>query len=147
MDKITKVFTRANAKHWPANFEKILRFAWQSSDKDLKVTVEEDDDSRSTKQNRLMWMWHSELSSHIKESQGGVFSSETIHIYVVEELLPLHVIETPKGPKIERTQTSKLGVKAMAGFITAYEMWAADKYHCVFTQPQDLYFDSMMRDL
>jgi len=146
MDKIVKVFTRANAKHWLVNVEKILIFSWQNSDKDLKVTVEEDSDGRSIRQNKLMWKWHSELSEHIKETQGGVFSPEVIHLYVVKELLPMQVIETPEYPEVIRTETKKLNVKPMANFLTSYEMWAADKYQCQFTRPEDLYMKAVMKD-
>jgi len=146
MDKITKVFTRANAKHWNVNLAKIIKYAWNSTDKDLKITIEEATDGRGLAQNRLLWLWHNELSNHINEHQGQIYGTEIIHIYVVGELLPKHVIETPAGPEIERTQTKKLGVKAFAEFLTKYDMWATDKYKCQFTHPEDLYLKAVMKD-
>ena len=146
MTKQTRFINPSNPKQGFDAITQVMRDMYVTANgKPLVVTIDIDDDSRSTKQNRLLWMWHSELSEHIKEHQGGDYGSETIHIYVVEELLPMHVIETPKGPKIDRTQTSKLGVKPMARFLTRYEMWAADKYECNFTQPQDLYIEAIMR--
>ena len=146
MDKITKVFTRANAKHWPVNLEKILRFAYQHSDKDLKVTVEEDVADRTLAMNRLLYMWHGELSKHILETTGKKFSTDDIHEYVIEQLLPKRVVMIDDNPIIVRTKTSKLKVKPFSELLMTYEMWAADKYQCQFTQPEDLYLKAVMKD-
>ena len=146
MTKQTRFINPANPKQGFDAITQLLRDMYKvAAGKPLRVTVEIDEDSRSARQNRLLFKWHSELANHIKEHQGGVYSVETIHIYVVKELLPMHVIETPKGLELERTETSKLGVKAMAKFLQAYEMWVADKYECNFTQPQDLYIEAIMR--
>ena len=146
MDKITKVFTRANAKHWPANLEKILRHYWQNSDKDLTVTVEEAEDNRRIAQNRLLFMWHNELSKHIDETTGHKFSSDDIHEYVAEQLLPKRAITLDNNPIIVRTKTSKLKVKEFAEFLTRYDIWANEKYNCKFTHPEDLYLKAVMKD-
>ena len=146
MDKITKVFTRANAKHWPANLEKILRHYWQNSDKDLTVTVEEAEDNRRIAQNRLLFMWHNELSKHIDETTGQKFSSDDIHEYVAEQLLPKRAITLDNNPIIVRTKTSKLKVKEFAEFLTRYDIWANEKYNCKFTHPDDLYLKAVMKD-
>jgi hypothetical protein len=147
MDKITKTFTRANAKNWPVNLEKILRHAWQHSEKDLLVTIEEDAETRRTKQNRLLFKWHNELAKHIETHQGQIFDSEDIHEHVSGKLLPKRVIVINNEPEIVRTKTSKLKVKVFADFLTRYEMWAASTYKCLFTQPSDLYIDALMKQI
>lgn len=145
MDKIERVFTRVNAKHWPVNLEKILRFAWANSDKDLKVTVEENTETRRSRQNRLLWKWNSELAKHIEIHQGQIFDTDDIHEHVAGKLLPKRVIVINGEPEIVRTKTSKLKVAEFADFLTRYEMWAAETYQCLFTRPDDLYFDSLMQ--
>ena len=71
MDKLTKILTRATAKQWPVESEKLLRQAWQSSDKDLKITVEVYKANRSAEQNKLQRKWMGEL-----ESQGDMTAEE-----------------------------------------------------------------------
>jgi len=145
MDKITKAFTRANAEHWPVNVEKILRFAWQNSDKDLKVTVEEDSDGRSDAQNRLLWRWHGEYVKHRYNCAGEVFSSEQWHDKMVPEFLPSEPVKISGEWHIPRVETKKLKVKVFADFLTRYEIEAAEE-GCQFTQPDDLYFKAVMKD-
>ncbi len=146
MDKIVKILRRTEAKDWPVESEKILRQAWQQSDKDIKITVEVAVGKRRVAQNRLMWMWHSELASHIETSTGKMFDSEDIHEHVVDKLLPKYAVDIGDNPIIVRTKTSGLGVKVFAEFLTRYEIWVSETYHCRFTQPIDLYMQAVMKD-
>lgn len=145
MDKITKLFTRANAKHWPVNLEKILRFAWQNSDKDLKVTVEEDSLTRNGAQNRLLWRWHGEYVKHRYNCAGEVFSSEQWHDKMVPELIPSEPVKINGEWHIPRAETKKLTVKEFADFLTRYEIEAKEE-GCVFSRPDDLYLKAVMKD-
>lgn len=146
MDKTTKVFTRANAKHWPANLGRILRDYWKNSEKDLRVTVEEDTETRRDKQNKLMWLWHGELSGHIFESRGERFSSDDIHEHITNKLLPKRVINIDQEPIIVRTQTSKLKVREFADFLNEYFALVDIKYNLVFSRPEDLYLQAVMKN-
>ena len=67
MDKITKVFTRANNKYWGANLGRMIRFAHQHSDKDLKITIEEAGDKEIGKwgMSRMWRSWMSASANHM----------------------------------------------------------------------------------
>lgn len=145
MDKITKVFTRANAKHWGATIGEMLRFAYQHSDKDLKITIEEDALTRSEAQNRLLWRWHGEYVKHRYNCAGEVFSTEQWHDKMVPEFLPSEPVKINGEWHIPRVETKKLKVKEFAKFLTKYEI-EAEHDECIFTQPEDLYLKAVMQD-
>jgi hypothetical protein len=147
MDKITKTFTRANAKNWPVNLEKILRHAWQNSEKDLRVTVEEDAETRRDKQNRLMWKWHSQYIKFRFETTGEIIKkSEHWHhvwkgVYIGSE--PVQI----KGKwELVPLSSTDLSVKEFALALQKYEADAANE-GCVFTRPGDLYMDALMKQI
>lgn len=114
--------------------------------RELLVKITDKKETRREAQNRLLWMWHSELAKHIEIHQGEIYDTEDLHDYVVGKLLPKRVINILGEPEIKRTQTSKMKVKPFADFLTRYEMWTASKYECYFTQPQDLYWQAIMKD-
>ena len=91
-------------------------------------------------------MWHGELAKHIEIHMGEIYDSEDLHDHVAGKLLPKRVVMIFGEPEIKRTETSKMKVKEFADFLTRYEMWAASKYECYFTQPIDCYFDAVMKD-
>ena len=112
----------------------------------VAVQIKPYDENRRTAQNRLLWMWHSELSKHIETHQGQIFDSYDIHEFVVNKLLPKRVIGIDDDPIIARTPTSKLSVKLFSDFLSRYEMFVAETYQCQFTRPDDLYWQALMRD-
>ena len=116
MDKITRVFTRSNAKHWPANLEKILRFAWQNSDKDLIVTVKENTATRSEVQNNLLWKWHGEFCEFLYQSRGELVKTEVWHEKMVPEYLPSKPVKIQGKWFTPRVETKKLKVKVFAEY-------------------------------
>lgn len=144
--KLSKTLKLSEAKNWPNITKQMLTDAWQWK-ADIIVKIEKDEETRHTKQNRLLWKWHSELAKHIEINQGQIFDSEDIHEHVAGKLLPKRCVEVVTGePEIMRTRTSKLKVKEFADFLTRYEMWAAETYQCLFTKPDDLYFAALMQD-
>lgn len=112
----------------------------------LTLSVTDKKETRKSAQNRLLWMWHDELAKHIETHQGEMYDREDIHDFVVGKLLPKRVVEIMGEPEIKRTQTSKMKVKPFSDFLNRYEMWAAEKYQCFFTRPDDLYWQALMRD-
>ena len=113
----------------------------------LTIKISDKSETRRDKQNRLLWRWHGELANHIKEHVGEIHDTEDIHDHVAGKLLPKRVSTFNGEPEIKRTQTSKLKVKPFADFLTTYEMWANDVYSCIFSQPDDLYWSAVMKDL
>lgn len=146
MDKIVRQLKRQQGKEWLKIANEILTLAWKNTDKDIRITVEVDEETRRVRQNRLLFLWHNELSKHIEHSTGQIFDVDDIHEYVAEKLLPKRVITVDDEPIIARTQTRKLSVKDFADFITRYEYWAHEKYECKFSHPDDLYLQAVMRD-
>ena len=142
MNKITGKLTLSTGKHWPSNVNKMLTAAWRWQ-KDVIITITEDAETRRDKQNKLMWKWHSELAKHILESQGQTFSSDDIHEWIVEKLLPKNVVTLLNEPVITRTKTSKLKVGEFAKFLTHYESFVNETYNCKFTRPDDLYLEAV----
>ena len=144
MNKLVKQLKLSTAREWPHQAKDLLTIAWKWQ-KDLVITITEDKETRRDKQNRLMWVWHAELSAHILESTGQTFGTEDIHEWIAEKLLPKGVVNLNNEPIIVRTRTSKLSVKEFAAFLTHYEVFANETYNCRFTQPDDLYMDAIMK--
>ena len=146
MDKLTKVLNRTNGNSWLATCRVMLVGAFSFSDKDILVTIEEVSDDRKSAQNRLLWLWNGELANHIFDSTGDRFSSDDVHEYVVDQLLPKHVVQINDNPIVVRTKTSKLKVKEFASFLTEYFAWVDIKYGLELTRPDDLYLKAVMKD-
>ena len=109
----------------------------------VKVTLQHPTNNRSLAQNNLMWIWHGELAKKILEVMGETYSSDDIHEYVADKLLPKRVITVLNEPMIERGKTSKLGVKGFTEFLQHYEGWALTTYECQFSRPDDWYYEAM----
>lgn len=71
MDKITKVFTRANVLEWHNLFRRMINEAYKETEKDLLVTIEEHKKNRSVEQNKLQRKWLKEA-----EAQGDMTAEE-----------------------------------------------------------------------
>lgn len=144
MNRLAKTLTLSNASSWPALTKELLAQAWKWQ-KDITITILEGGETRRIKQNRLMWLWHGEMKIHILECEGKTFTSDDIHEWMAEKLLPKCVVAINDEPIITRTRTSKLSVKEFADFLTHYEQYAQETFNCKFTRPEYLYMDSIMR--
>lgn len=143
----THYIRRNNPKQCFENITNEMRRQFKESDKDIKVTIEPDNETRRNKQNALLWLWTGELAKHIETHQGEIFDTADIHEYVAGKLLPRRAVTINGEPEIMRTRTSKLKVKEFADFLTRYEMWAAETYQCFFTKPDDLYTAALMKEI
>lgn len=144
--KLTKRLPFSQAAHWPEMIKAVLRdaYAWK---KDIVIQVKADEESRSSRANRLLWLWHGEFAKHIEATQGQIFDTDDIHEFIVGKLLPRKAVTMPDGePIITRAKTSKLSVKEFADFLNRYEMLCADSYGLTLTRPDDLYIQALMRD-
>lgn len=125
-----------------------LREMFKNSKHDLKVTFEENKETRRLKQNRLLFLWHNHLAKHIDSVGGGTHSSEDIHEYIVSKLLGSRVISIDNNqPIVARNQTKNLKVKEFAEFLTRYEIFALETWNCQLPHPDDLYMDALCKQI
>lgn len=144
--KLTKRLPFSQAAHWPEMVKSALREAYAHK-KDIIVTIKPDEETRSSRQNRLLWLWNGEFAKHIEASQGQIYDTDEIHEFIVGKLLPRKAVTMPDGePVITRASTRKLSVKDFADFLNRYEMLCADSYGLILTRPDDLYIQALMRD-
>lgn len=146
-EKITHVLPVGKAKDWPMIVTHHLRQAYKDWGKDILFQIKPNEESRSVKQNRLLWMLHGELAKHIHESQGEIYDTETIHEYVIGKLLPKEPKKLPDGDYIiSRKSTKKLAVKEFAALLDMYYAWASLDMGCNLPMPDDLYWDAVMKE-
>lgn len=146
-EKITHVLPVDKAKDWPMIVTHHLRQAYKDWGKDILFQIRPNEESRSVKQNRLLWMLHGELAKHIHESQGEIYDTETIHEYVIGKLLPKEPKKLPDGDYIiSRKSTKKLAVKEFAALLDMYYAWASLDMGCNLPMPDDLYWDAVMKE-
>ena len=146
-DKVTHVLPYDKASDWPMIVTHHLRQAYKDWGKDVLFQIKPNEETRSVKQNRLVWLLNGELAKHIHETQGGVFSSEEVHEFIVNKLLPKRALQCPDGePIIMRTSTKELTVKDFAAFLDKYYAYASSELGCNLPMPDDLYWDALMRE-
>jgi len=123
---------------------------------DVMVRVEQAQDTRSAKQNRLMWLWHGVVGKETGEASGEVHDriKEVIvlpimlsypdryeHAAQIEQLLAVR--PTAKALLVRLISTTDLTVKHMAEFLTAYERYASSMMGMVFPRPEDIYYAAL----
>jgi len=72
---------------------------------------------RSSAINSLMWIWNAEIQNHIRETQGQIYSTDDIHEYFVNLLLPRAVIEINGRERAIRAHTSKFNNQQMVEYL------------------------------
>jgi len=144
MTKTVRLIKRANPRQDADEVMNTVNKLYESTDKNIKVTIEILEDGRNLAQNRLLFKWHGELGNHIYNSTGQVYNSTVIHNYVISELEPEEVATISGKAVVMRAETKKMGIKKFSKLLAKYEIWAVEKYNCIFTQPSDLYFDALM---
>lgn len=122
----------------------------------VMVRVEQAQDTRSAKQNRLMWLWHGIVGKETGEASGEVHDriKEAIvlpimlshpdryeHAAQIEQLLAVR--PTAKALLVRLISTTDLTVKHMAEFLTAYERYASSMMGMVFPMPEDIYYAAL----
>lgn len=122
----------------------------------VAVDVKQAQNTRSAKQNRLLWLWHGivgketgettdEVHDRIKESIVLPFMlshpDRYEHAAQIEAMFSLR----PKAKilLVRLISTTDLSVKHMAEFLTRYERETAVKVGIVLPRPEDLYYDAM----
>lgn len=162
MSSDSRVFRLANAFVLATVIE-FLRT--KKLDGDWLVVVKKDKGSRSLKQNRLSWMWYTEVANHLLES--GIqdiivldngrnisrpISSQEVHDFFSELFLGKVVVSftnpiTNKPTILQKQKgTSDLTVKEFCEYLQKIESYCTMDLELELTRPADLYMQALMKD-
>ncbi|MGI9338350.1 MAG: recombination protein NinB [Gammaproteobacteria bacterium] len=116
----------------------------------IDVKISKHRESRSLKQNSLMWKWNSEIMTHMREHYGQIADAEDWHEVLVSRLQPVEtgVIELPDGNVffLGRTRTSKMTVAEMSDYLNLLEAYCAEHLELILTRPDELYWAALMKE-
>ncbi len=98
---------------------------------------------RSAAINRLMWMWYGEIQEFIRAHHGQVSSTDDIHEFMVNLLLPKKVVEINGISKAIRRPTSKMNNKEMSEYLELVDHYCGSDMGLALTHPIDLYTEAM----
>ena len=116
-------------------------------DKILNIKITEKSETRRDKQNRLMWLWHNEWRVNRYETAGELFSTPQWHEVFKEQFIGTDDPVKINGKWEVRTKsTTDLKVGEFAELLTKYQIEAADM-GCEFSQPDDLYWSALIKDV
>jgi tRNA U34 5-carboxymethylaminomethyl modifying enzyme MnmG/GidA len=105
---------------------------------DAEVIVREHKESRTLKQNKLLFLWHGEVKKYLEEHHGIIASSDDVHEEMISRLLPMVV--SPITMKPRRQSTRDLKVKEFAELLEKYEAYMASEKGVFLSRPDDLYY-------
>ena len=97
---------------------------------------------RSDEQNRLMWFWYGEIQKFIREHMGQNHSTDDIHEFMVEKLLPKHSVEINGETKVIRSHTSKFKVSEMTNYLETLDHYCGSELGLSLPHP-DMYKSAM----
>lgn len=106
-----------------------------------EVEVRPAKSKRSLAANRLLWLWNSQIQTHMREHYGEIASAEDWHEILVSRLLPTRVVVFCGEPEICRTSTRKLSVADMSHYLELLEMYCAENLGLQLTRPEDIYYE------
>jgi tRNA U34 5-carboxymethylaminomethyl modifying enzyme MnmG/GidA len=109
-----------------------------TKNQDAEVIVREHKESRTLKQNKLLFLWHGEVKKHLEEHHGIIASSDDVHEEMISRLLPMVV--SPITMKPRRQSTRDLKVKEFAELLEKYEAYMASEKGVFLSRPDDLYY-------
>lgn len=125
--------------------------------KDWRITVGEDKESRSNKQNRLQWLWHTEYGKHFGHTKEYAYCN-----FKYKYVLPI-MLRDEENTQLQRLwslvrgdkdaiaalvhviHTGDLDTSQMAEALTEYDRDTAT-YGLVFSDPEDLKMKAMIYD-
>ncbi|KZN64202.1 hypothetical protein N473_15660 [Pseudoalteromonas luteoviolacea CPMOR-1] len=135
----TKILTTNNYEQAMPVIGSMIR-AMIKNKKNVKVKFDEHKTSRSTAQNRLMWMWNQAIADHMREHFGQENSSQDVHEVFVRKKFGVKVLEVgTEEPIIVRKRTRKLSTKEFSEYLNWMDMYCADNLELLLPKPEDLY--------
>ena len=100
---------------------------------------------RSLAINRLMWLWNGEIQQFLKDHKGQIYSTDDIHEFMVNLLLPREIVEINGKTRVIRAHTSKMNNKEMCMYLETLDMYCASELGLQLTHPIDLFNEAMNR--
>ena len=120
--------------------ENMTRGVFKENDCDeVIVEMKPNIDTRSTKQNKLYWMWLDVLT----ETGNSVAA---LHQYLAQEYLSPVAEDIQGSTVLIIKSTTTLTVKEFAAYLENVQQFAND-LGCILPRPEELYLDSMMKQL
>jgi len=115
----------------------VEKMAIATIDKPILIETSLYKPKRSTAINSLMWVWNGEIQKHIRETQGQIYSTDDIHEFMVNLLLPRQTIEINGKERTIRAHTSKFTNKEMVGYLELLEFYCSEHLNLILTHPED----------
>ena len=100
---------------------------------------------RSLAINRLMWMWYGEIQVFLRDHMGQIYSTDDLHEYFVNLLLPRKIVEIKGKAKDIRAHTSKMTNKEMSQYLETLDHYCGSDLGLSLTHPIDLFNEAMGR--
>ena len=120
--------------------ENMTRGVFKENDCDeVIVEMKPNIETRSTKQNKLYWMWLDVLT----ETGNSVGA---LHQYLAQEYLSPVAEDIQGSTVLIIKSTTTLTVKEFAAYLENVQQFA-DDLGCILPRPEELYLDSMMKQL
>jgi hypothetical protein len=110
-----------------------------------RVTIADAKGKRSEAINRLMWMWYGEIQVFLRESGQGIYSTDDIHEFMINLLLPRKMVAIRGQYRDIRAHTSKMNNKEMANYLDLLDHYAGSELGLSLTHPIDLFNEAMKR--
>jgi len=115
----------------------VEKMASATIDKPILIETSVYKPKRSNEINALMWIWYGEIQKHIRESQGQIYSTDDIHEFFLNLLLPRTTIEINGKERTIRAHTSKFTNKEMVDYLNLLEMYCAEHLSLILTHPNE----------
>lgn len=106
--------------------------------KPWQVVVSFIESVRSTKQNKLYWMWVQEIIDHITASTGETRSKRQIDAWLLDMFAPTEQSEFRGRHFVVLTTTSDMTQKQMAYYMKDIDMYCSTELELNLTHPKDL---------
>jgi len=112
-------------------------------DKPVMIEVSLYKPKRSLAINRLNWLWMGEIQQFLKEHLGQIHSTDDLHEYFVNLLLPRTAIEINGKARDIRAHTSKMTNREMSQYLETLDHYCGSELGLSLTHPSDIYQSAM----
>lgn len=129
----------------------------------LTVTAEQEEENRSAKQNRLLWLWNTEIGNHLGMGKDEVHDmlkeKFAVPIFTRDSKSYAEMVESVKNVRragmtkdadqlkkqiVKLTSTADFSVKQMTEYLHSMELFAGN-VGATITFPEDIYNSAMGR--
>ena len=114
-----------------------------SLDTAMQVEIKPYKKNRTLAQNRLLWLWNTEIADHIYESTGERYSPEEVHEWMKAHFLPVRTISIDNEAVLIRRSTRDMNTKELTEYLEQIDFYAGANLGLQLTHPADLYWEAM----